>query len=327
MSRPFRFGLQCFNVDSGKQWKDLARKCEDLGYSALHMSDHFLGPGPKLDETNHPPTVLSATPAMATALALTSTLRVGCRVFCQDYHHPVVLAKEIATMDLMSEGRVEVGIGAGWIKAEYEAAGIQFDSPGTRIRRLGEYVSILKTLLRGDEIDHHGEFFEIFGFKGLPDVVQKPHPPIMIGGGAPKILGLAGREADVVSFNYNNRAGVIGPEGFASATAEETDKKIQWVKDGAGGRFDDIELETGLYMISVTDHQQATAEEFAKFLGCPVDALLAHPNALIGSVDYCCDTLMERRDRFGISYITPLEIEGNNISQGFAPVVARLAGK
>ncbi len=149
----------------------------------------------------------------------------------------------------------------------------------------------------------------------------------MIGGGGRKILGLAGREADVVSINYNNRAGVIGAEGFASARAEETDKKVEWIKAGAGGRFQDIELEIGAYMVAVTDNQQAVAGEFAKFLGCSVEELLAHPNALIGSVDYICDTLVERRERFGISYVTPLEIEGNNISEGFAPVVARLAGK
>jgi len=327
MTRPFRFGLQCFNVNSGKAWKELAGKVEDLGYSTLHLSDHFLGPGPQLDKTNHPPTTLAPTPAIATALAVTSTLRVGCRVYCQDYHHPAILAKEVATLDLLSEGRLELGLGAGWVTAEYEAAGIQFDQPGTRIRRLEEYISVIKTLLRGDEIDHHGEFFDVFGFQGLPQPVQKPYPPILIGGGGRRILTMAGREADIVSLNYNNRSGVIGQDGFASSNADETRKKIEWIRHGAGERFGSLEIEIGGYMTAVTDRQRAAAGEFAGVLGCTVDDVLANPHAFIGSVDYICETLLERRERYGVNYVTFLQDGDNNVCESFAPVVARLAGK
>ncbi len=324
MSRkPFRFAVQAFSADSAAAWKDMARGAEDLGYSAFHLADHFLGEGPALAATNHPHQTLAAIPAMTMAAAVTDRIKIGCRVFCIDYHHPVVLAKSAATIDVLSDGRLEFGLGAGWIEAEYAAAGIPFDRPGVRISRLEEYVGLFRALMSGEQVDHQGEFAKVSGFAGSPLPVQKPHPPIMIGGGAKRILSLAGREADIVSLNFNNRAGVIGPDGVNSSTADATAEKIEWIRAAAGERFADIELEIGAYFTVVTDQPRAVAEQMGSMMGLSTDEMMQHPNALFGSIDNICETLVERRERYGISYIT---VGGDN-ARAFAPVVARLAGK
>lgn len=158
---------------------------------------------------------LAAIPALAAAAAVTDTLRIGSRVQCVDYHVPAVLAKSAATLDLLSDGRFELGLGAGWLQAEYRAIGVPFDAPSTRIDRLAEVVSLVKVHFSGEPIDVSGRHVSVSGYTGVPAPVSKPHPPIMIGGGSRKVLTLAGREADIVSLNFNNRAGVIGPDGRA----------------------------------------------------------------------------------------------------------------
>ena len=142
MPHPFRFAVQSFNADSGQDWATKVQRAESLGYSAFHLADHLIGPGPALSRTNHPIQGLAAVPAMAYAAAVTSTINIGCRVFCVDYRLPVVLAKEAMTIDLLSGGRLELGLGAGWLKDEYEAVGLTMDSPGTRISRLGGAVPL-----------------------------------------------------------------------------------------------------------------------------------------------------------------------------------------
>lgn len=321
--RPFRFAIQTFSASSGAEWRDRARRVEELGYSTLQLADHFLGPGPALDSTNHPLQELASVPAMAAAAAATETLRIGCRVFCNDYRHPVMLAKEAATLDLLSDGRLELGMGAGWLRAEYEAAGFQFDAPGARIARLEESVSLVKALMSGEPVEHDGDHYEARGFTGAPRPVQRPHPPLMIGGGGRRILGLAAREADVVSFNFNNRSGVIGPDGVANSTADATAEKVGWVREAAGARFPEIELEIGAYFTFVTDAAEATAAGMGKALGLSGEEMLRHPHGLIGTADALCEELERRRELYGISYVTV----GDNVLDAFAPVVARLAGK
>jgi alkanesulfonate monooxygenase SsuD/methylene tetrahydromethanopterin reductase-like flavin-dependent oxidoreductase (luciferase family) len=160
------------------------------------------------------------------------------------------------------------------------------------------------------------------GVEGLPTTVQRPHPPIMIGGGSKRVLSLAGREAQIVSFNFDNSSGKIGP-GVPTSDADATDQKVAWVRDAAGDRFDSLELEIGAYFTFVTDQGQATAEAMAPRMGLTVDQMLDHPHALIGSVDTICDELERRRERYGISYVTV----GDTAADAFAPVVARLAGR
>ena len=197
---------------------------------------------------------------MMAAAGVTNHLRVGCRVFCVDYHHPVVLAKELATVDLLTDGRLEVGLGAGWVAAEYEGMGIPMDRPGVRIDRLSEYVGLVRAHWTGEPLDIDGTYVHVHGFEGRPPPVQTPHPPIMIGGGAPRVLRTAGQLADIVSFNFNNSTGTLGSASVASATVERTKEKIQWVREGAGDRFDELELEVGAYFVTVTDDPvEATA--------------------------------------------------------------------
>jgi probable F420-dependent oxidoreductase len=326
-NKPFRFSLQSFNTDSPANWRNLIAKTEDLGYSTFFLADHFLSEGPALESTGHPPQMLAAVPAIAMALEQTSTLRVGCRVFCNDYRQPIILAKEAATMDYLSGGRLEFGIGAGWIKNEYEAVNLPFDEFPERFARFAEFVHGYKAFMSGEPLNLNGDFIRWSGFSGIPSPAQTPHPPLMIGGGSKKILTFAGQEADIVSLNFNNRAGTLGPDGMNSGLADATAKKIEWIKNGAGARFDDIELEIGAYSTIITDQQQPTAQAMGDALGMSADDILSHPHCLIGSVDYICDELQRRREAYGISYIAVLDDGQNNMVEAFAPIVARLAGK
>jgi probable F420-dependent oxidoreductase len=320
--RPFRFGLQAFEATSAQEWFGIARRTEALGYSTLFTTDHYFGPGDIASSTGHRPVDVAPIAAIMAAAMATTTLRVGCRVFAVDYHHPVVLAKELATLDMLSEGRLEVGIGAGWTAAEYEGLGITLDPPGRRIERLEEHVGLLKAHWSGEPVHVDGVHVHAHGFAGRPLPVQKPHPPIMIGGGAPRILRLAGRLADVVSINFNNSSGTLGASSVAGSGAAETEQKIEWIREGAGDRFDDIELEIGAYFVAVADDPAPAMEAMAARFGVSPADLAVHPHGLFGSVDSICDVLEERRERLGVSYVT---VAQRNI-EDFAPIVARLSG-
>jgi probable F420-dependent oxidoreductase len=322
-AKPFRFGVQSYSASSAKDWRDQAKAAEALGYSAFHLADHVLGAGPALAATNHPVQNVAAIPAMAVAIEATSTIRVGCRVLCTDYRNPVMLAKELATLDMFSEGRLEIGLGAGWLQGEYEAMGVKWDSAGVRIDRFEETLTVLRALMGEGEANVTGTHVHAVGFEGAP----KPHggkmPPIMIGGGAKRILGIAGREADIVSLNFNNSSGKIGPAGIGSSTAELTHEKLGWVKAGARDRFDSLEIEIGAYFTVVTDQRDATLAKMGPMLGLTAEQFAEHPHGLVGSVDAICEQVLARRDQYGISYVTV----GRTNMEAFAPVVAKLAGK
>ncbi|MGH3203589.1 MAG: TIGR03621 family F420-dependent LLM class oxidoreductase [Streptosporangiaceae bacterium] len=322
-TRPFRFSVQAFEAQSGPQWTSLARRAEDLGYSTLFTTDHYFGPGDISEASGHRPVDVAPLTAMTAAAMATSQLRVGCRVFCVDYHHPVVLAKELATLDMLSQGRVEAGLGAGWVSAEYEGLGIAMDRPGVRIERLAETVELLKAHWSGEPLAVKGAFVRASGFAGRPRPVQQPHPPIFIGGGAPRVLKLAGRLADIVSINFNNAAGKLGAGSVASSTREATAAKIGWIREGAGDRFGDIELEIAAYFIAISEDPAGAVAAMARRFGVPDDVLAQHPHALIGSVPEICDLLEERRGELGVSYINVAQ----RSMEAFAPVVARLAGR
>ncbi|NIP16508.1 MAG: TIGR03621 family F420-dependent LLM class oxidoreductase [Pseudomonadales bacterium] len=321
MAKSFRFGYQTFNAESGQSWADKARKAEDLGYSSFHLADHLLGPGPALAAANHPIQNVAAIPAMAFAAAVTSTINIGCRVFCIDYHLPVVLIKSAMTIDMLSHGRLELGLGAGWVKSEYEAVGIDFDEPRVRIDRLADVIAGVKAFRGDDMVDVQNDTLSWKDFEGLPKPVGRA--PIMVGGGSPRVLRLAGREADIVSLNFNNRMGMIGPDGVQMSSEQETNKKIGWIREGAGDRFDDLEIEIGAYFTVVTDDAKPVVQGMAQMFGMSEDEMLHHPHGLFGSVDAICDELQRRREEFGISYFTV----GEDNLEAFAPVVARLSGK
>ncbi len=309
MTRPFRFGVQTKTAASRAEWVDLIRKIDELGYSSVTMPDHF-------DDQ------LSPTVALMAAADASERLRLGALVWCNDYRHPVVFAKEAATLDLLSEGRLELGIGAGWMVSDYTEAGMTYDRPGVRIDRMVEAIDVLKGLFGDEAFSYQGEHYQISNLNSTPKPVQKPHPPFLIGGGGPRFLRLAGKHADIVGINPNLSAGAITPEIGVDATAERYEEKLSWVKEGAGDRFDDIELQIRAFFVIVTDDRMANAEALASGVGLTVEQGMQSPLALVGTPSQIADDLRQRRERFGFSYM----VVGQDQYEAFAPVVAELAG-
>lgn len=321
--RPFRFAVQSFGADTPAAWRERARRAETLGYTALHLADHYLGPGPALEATRHPLQQLAAVPAMTVAAEATTTLRIGCRVFCIDYHPLAVLVKEAATIDWFSDGRLDFGLGAGWLAGEYEALGIPMDRAGVRVDRLAESVVAAKALFGGEPVELDGEHVRLHDFAAVPASVQRPHPPIIVGGGSPRVLGLAGREADIASLNFDNSSGRIGADGVRSSTAERIDDKVRWVREAASAAGREVpELEIAAYFTVLTADAEQAASALGKLFGLSSDEILEHPNCLVGSLEEVADRLVERRERYGISYVTV----NDSVMEAFAPIVDRLAG-
>jgi probable F420-dependent oxidoreductase len=323
VTRPFRFAVQAYTCTTRTEWVELARKVEDLGFSTLHVADHYLGSGTMIEGTGHPVQTMSCVPAMTAAAMATTTLRVGSRLACVSYHEPTVLTAEMATIDVLSEGRLEIGLGAGWLVNEYAAIGIPLESAGRRIQKLRETAEFMTMAYsRDEEVDYRGDYIQAHGYVATPRPIQRPRPPLMIGGGAPKVLRLAGELADIVSVNFNNRSGVFGPDSISSSTDEETRKKIGWIREGAGERFDQLELETGVHFISVDGRSEITAEALMARTGMDREQLRNCPHAAVGSVHDVCEQLIRNREEYGFSYITV----GKAYLDDFAPIVARLAG-
>jgi probable F420-dependent oxidoreductase len=309
MPHKFRFGVQTSKAPSGDAWREKARKIEDLGYSTLFVPDHF-------DDQFTP------TPALMAAAEATTTLRVGGMVFDNDYRHPLVFAKEAATMDVLSNGRYELGIGAGWMQTDYEAAGMTYDRPGVRIGRLEEALTIIKGLFGEGPLSFSGKHYTIKEHNGLPKPVQQPHPPILVGGGGKRVLSLAAREADIIGVNFNLAPGRVNAEVMNTGDATSTAEKIGWIRDAAGNRFDDLELNVTVFVAIVNDDQAAMVARVAPGFGMSPEEVLQSPHALIGSVGQIADALQERREKFGFSYIV---FSGDGF-EALAPVVKKLAG-
>jgi probable F420-dependent oxidoreductase len=309
MPHKFRFGVQTSKAPSGDAWREKARKIEDLGYSTLFVPDHF-------DDQFTP------TPALMAAAEATTTLRVGGMVFDNDYRHPLVFAKEAATMDVLSNGRYELGIGAGWMQTDYEAAGMTYDRPGVRIGRLEEALTIIKGLFAEGPLSFSGKHYTIKEHNGLPKPVQQPHPPILVGGGGKRVLSLAARVADIIGVNFNLAPGRVNAEVMNTGDATSTAEKIGWIRDAAGNRFDDLELNVTVFVAIVNDDQAAMVARVAPGFGMSPEEVLQSPHALIGSVGQIADALQERREKFGFSYIV---FSGDGF-EALAPVVKKLAG-
>jgi probable F420-dependent oxidoreductase len=310
MVKPFRFGVQCGGDHDRAGWQQLARKIEALGYSTLYLPDHFV-------DTQMAPMV-----GMATAAEATKTLRVGALVFDNDYKHPAILAKEIATLDRHSDGRVELGIGAGWMKSDYDALGLPYDPAGTRVSRLDEALQVIKGCWTGEPFSFSGEHYTITDYTATPKPSQRPRPPILVGGGAPRVLRLAGREADIIGINPNLRAGAVTNDAASDSVAEMIDQKVGWIREGAGDRFDDLELQFRYFFAAITDDRKGLAEAAAPAFGLEPDAALEAGITCVGTIDEICDQIVARRERWGVSYT----VIGDDLFEAFAPVVDRLAG-
>lgn len=308
MSRPFRFGVQVTRSDGAEGWASLARKVEDLGYDTLVIPDHF-------DDQFAP------FPALTAAAGATTRLRVGTMVACNDFVHPAVLARDAATVDVLSGGRLELGLGAGWQTTDYTRTGIPMDTPSTRIERLEESLQVVRRLLSGDEVTFQGTHYRVDGLAGRPRPLQQPHPPLLVGGGGRRVLSLAARQADIVGVNVSLAAGEISPRMTPTMTAEATTRKVEWIRAAAGDRFDDLELSVLVFATVVTPDRDGVAAGIGAQFGLAAEQVLEVPHFLIGSEDELVETLRERRERYGISY--PV-LQGG--MKALAPVVERLAG-
>ena len=306
--RPFRFGVTAPTPSGGTDWVERARRVEQLGYSILVVPDHF---------RDH----LAPVPALTAAALATTRLRVGSLVFSNDFRHPAVLAKEAATIDVLSGGRFELGLGGGWLRAEYDQTGIPFDAPGTRIERLEEAVTIIKGLLAGERVTFAGRHYTIADLEGRPTPVQRPHPPIAIGGGGRRTLTLAAREASIVGLVPRARRDGSGLD-MTDLSDAATREKLEWVRSAAGDRFDSLEIHALIQAVAVGERRTAAADDLASRFKVAREVVLETPYVLLGTVEEMRETLWERRERYGISYLTVFERD----MEVFAPVVARLAG-
>ncbi len=306
--KPFRFAGGLFWADSAQAWADGARRLESLGYDTLLMGDHFSRQ-------------LAPIPALLAAASATTRLRVGTTVFNNDFRHPAALAMEAATVDVLSGGRLELGIGAGWNKAEYNTVGVPFDAPSMRVSRFEEAVRVMKGFWTDEPFTFCGKHYRMTNVDGQPKPLQKPHPPIFMGGGGKRLLSIAAREADTVGILTK-----ATPGGGLDRT-EETDtciaQKVDWVRQSAGERFSQLELAALIWEVAVTDNRHAAAEMIAARRSREADQVLESPYFLIGSVDAIVDNLCGMRERHGISHITVFPSD----TEAFAPVVAQLADK
>jgi probable F420-dependent oxidoreductase len=309
-AHPLRFGVAAESAPSAELWANLVQKAEDLGYATFLLADHFVN--------EFPPIV-----ALMAAADATKRLRVGSFVFDNDFRHPVLLAKEVATLDLLSGGRFELGIGAGWHRREYEQVGLPFDSAGIRISRLEEAVHIIKAFFTQETVTFAGKYYTVTDVKAFPKPLQRPHPPLFMGGGGKRFLSLAGREADIIGLHLKvNDDGTVEP---SERSGEALAQKIAWVRQAAGERFEAIELNLLIGIIIITQDQRQAAEELIRPHGKPgvtAEQLLASPYLLIGSVEQIVERIQKLHEQFGISYFV-IDSEQMEV---FAPVVARLSG-
>jgi probable F420-dependent oxidoreductase len=310
--RPFRFLADASDVVSGPELASQARRAEQLGYHALAIPDHLLGQ-------------LSPIVAMATVAAATSTLRVSGFVLNNDLRHPAVLAQELASIDVLSGGRVDVAIGAGWNKPEYDAVGIDFDPAPVRQARLAESIAVLKGLFTGAPFSFAGEHYTITDYTAAPVPVQRPHPPFFIGGGGRRTLALAAREADTVGL-----AARVRPNGMidaASLTLAGAREKIGWVRQAAGDRFDALEFNTyPAGPVVITDDLRGEVRQAIDRLRSRTGVelteqeVLDSPQLFIGSVDRLVEKFLQLREELGISSILL-----GNVGE-LEPVLERLSG-
>jgi probable F420-dependent oxidoreductase len=312
---PFRFGVVLESVRDGCTLRETVRRAESAGYATVLIRDHFAAEpfGPQLAPLT----------ALATVVAHSTSLRLGTLVIDNDFRHPAVLAKEIATLDLFSGGRVELGLGAGWLAAEYQQTGIPFDSPGTRIARLEESIAILKGLLSGKPVTFHGEHYQVANLENFPKPVQDPHSPLLLGGGAKRMLSLAGREADIISVLSTSMASGVQIDTIAERSSAHLAEKVAWIRDAAGDRFASIELSLFPNIIIIEDHI-AGARQFAAARGWNIspETVLDMPAVLIGSPDMIAEKLLAQRQSLGFSYFVVSDTD----LETAAPIVAQLTG-
>ncbi len=308
--RQFRFAVQVSALtQSPRQLADLARQAEDLGYSAVFVPDHL-----SADQW-------SPLTALAVIAQATTVVSLGGLVFCNDYRHPLLLAQELATLHELSQGRVEFGLGAGWMNSDYQASGIAMDSPGVRIDRLAEAIEILAKLFSERSCTFEGQHYKVADARLQPSRLERP-PRLIVGGGGRKMLDLAARHADIVGVNVNLASGAVGPELVAEVGAEAFDRRIGWVREAAGERFAEVELQCLTFVAKVSPGAREWVASMAPAFGLGAEDALEVPIVLAGEAGEVAETIEKRRERYGFSHWVVHQAE----LAEFAPVVSRLAG-
>lgn len=311
-SRRFRFSVVAEHARTRQEWIDRARRAEDLGYSTFLVPDH---------------TWIDIDPVvgMMAAAEQTSSIRIGSHVFCNDFRSPALLAKQVASIDLFSNGRVQLGVGCGYFEGDYKQASIAFEPVGVRVSRLEEAVQLIKRFFHDDVLNFSGKYYQVEGLEAKPKPVQ-PSIPLYIGGAGKRMLSLAAREADIVGLG----AKFVGPAAFAfdlrSTLPAGSAEKLEWIRQAAGERFEQIELSTTAVFSVVTMNSaqgMGVVQQLAGRSGFSPEEVLSSMLVLVGSPDQIVEKLLYQRERFGISCIEILE----GSLETFAPVVAKLAGK
>lgn len=316
--RPFRFLGVVPGSCGPAELVATARRAEAMGYSALVVPDHLLD--------QHAPI-----PVLATIAAVTERLRIGTFVFNAGLRHPAVLAQDLASLDVLSGGRLEIGIGAGWNRPEHDAIGLPFPAPGARVDRLAEAIAVLKGCFADGPFSFSGKHFTIDGHDGQPTPAQRPHPPLFVGGGSRRVLRLAAQQAQIVGVAPRLSPGdQREPRPDArSFTAAATAEKIGWIREAAGERFAELELNTypsGGPAVVTPDaraaaSRRADALRAASGVELTADEVLDSPHVFVGTLDSLTEKVLSLRERFGITSIMTGEIDV------LAPLVERLAGR
>ena len=305
---PFRFGVMASWAESAEEWIALARRVEELGYATLLVTDH-LG------------RQLSPIAALTAAALATTRLRVGSYVLANDYRHPLMLAREAATLDLLSGGRLELGLGAGWKTGDYRMLGLPYDQPPLRVDRLAEALPLVSRLLSGETVDHQGPHYRLGGASVFPRPVQQPRPPIVVGAGGPRMLRLAAREADIVAMQPQ-----FDPRGrpmIRQATGAATARKVATLREAAGPRFERLELNVIVADAGLVGSGRPARESLFTAGKALATGLVGTPYVLYGTLGGLRDQLLRRRDRLGISYYAL----PRRSMEAMAPLVAELTGR
>jgi probable F420-dependent oxidoreductase len=311
VTRPFRFGVSIADAPDRAGWREQARKAEALGYDVLLVSDHLTD-------------ALAPMPALMAAADATTTLKVGTFVLANDFRHPVLLAREAATVDLLTDGRFELGLGAGHMRSEYDEVGIPFLTAGTRVDRLEESVQVVRALLDGTRVRFEGEHYEIAGHQAYPARTDGFRVPMLVGGNGERVLAIAARHADIVGFVGFHQVDGSADVALSHFSAAGLDDRLALVRAAGSERFDDLELNVLVQTVVVTEDRVGAAEELSRRVAeLSPDAALESPFLLLGTHDEIIEDLLARRERFGISYVVVF----GPAMEALAPVVDRLRGR
>ncbi len=316
MQRPFRFGVQ-LAVLPAEDWRERIQQIERWGYASVMWPDHFFA--------QWDPVV-----ALAAAAAVTERIAVGSLVYDVDYRHPVVLAKAAATIHLLSGGRHEFGIGAGWTESDYRESGIRFDAASLRIERLEEALQIVRSLWTQERTTFAGKHYQVTNAQRAAELPAGSAPRILVGGGGRKVLSVAGRHADIVGINPKVDQGRITPETVRDGTAEKTRQKVRWVREAAAAAGRDpaaIEWNALVFATAITDDPKPLREALGKNGGMSAEEVAACPLYLTGPASEIRDTLERRREDFGISYVVVQGRDSAALERFAAEVVAPLSGR